>query len=943
MDETTMRPPIRGRDADLALIGQRLADVCAGRGGVVLIEGAPGFGKTRILQETVHRATGMGISSGQGMADPLDQVVDLAPLLEALFDSDPPLLNKKDLNVVHAAPEQRFWLLHDLETLLEQAALDRPLLICLDDLHWADNGTAAALRTLPRRLGALPILWFLAARPSQGSAQIRAALAELSAGRVDRLELGPLSDAAVAEIVRDILDAEPDTDVLRGAEQTQGNPFLLLELVRGLEAEKIVSVNSGRARMVAERLPDRVSKDMRARLARMPEVAERAAVAAASLGRRFTVQDLAAMTDLSVTQLLPVIGTIIDAAIFTEYDDRLMFEHDLVRDAVRRSVPRSWRRASDRRGADVLLARGALPIEVAAQLAGSAEPGDFAAISTLADAAEALSVTDPAAAAELAERTLRLAPSDHPRRGPLVARRAIDLFAAGLAEEAKKFADTALGQALLPEQEARVRLSIASMFDLSPDVRLENAQRALALPGLPADLRAWLEALAFHNTLVAVRTDRAMEVVDHVRNIVDQSTSTEARFAFELAHAGLQYQLCAFEPALNHLDRASHLGTTENVRARLAHYFRCWPLVALDRFDESRAVAVAGMADAQRDRQNWALHIFETWMGVQALQAGRLADSAVALEGRFTPAEAQSVVGIIDAASVGALGRLKIHQGDERGASDVAQICRVMLDTTAPGIRAHAAWYLASYAISRADMDGARWAVRALGDDERLSIFPLFPHDVWIDPQVMRLALSLGDDDLAAHVLSLAERRFALNPHVRSIAAAAAHVRGLAQRSITDLTVAVQLGGRSGRPLALASALEDLGRQQVDDGAPGDAVDTLDRALAIHIQVGAHWDAARVRRRLREMGVRRRLPSVEAPRSGWAALTAAEAAVADLVCEGRTNRQIGEQLFVSPHTVSTHLRHIFEKLGVNSRVELTRLAVDRQRREPATPLRPERR
>jgi len=91
---------------------------------VMLIEGAPGFGKTRMLKEAVHRANGMRIRSGHGMADPLDRVVDLAPLLEALFDSDPPLLSKKDLNVGHSAPEQRFWLVHDLELLLEQATLD---------------------------------------------------------------------------------------------------------------------------------------------------------------------------------------------------------------------------------------------------------------------------------------------------------------------------------------------------------------------------------------------------------------------------------------------------------------------------------------------------------------------------------------------------------------------------------------------------------------------------------------------------------------------------------------------------------------------------------------------------------------------------------------------------------------------------------------------------
>jgi hypothetical protein len=87
---------------------------------------------------------------------------------------------------------------------------------------------------------------------------------------------------------------------------------------------------------------------------------------------------------------------------------------------------------------------------------------------------------------------------------------AISLFAAGLAEEAKRFADTVLRQALPPPQEAQVRLSIASMFALAPDTRADNARQALALPGLPEDLRAWLKAIVLHNLVVAGRTDQAV-------------------------------------------------------------------------------------------------------------------------------------------------------------------------------------------------------------------------------------------------------------------------------------------------------------------------------------------------------------------------------------------------------------------------------------------------
>jgi DNA-binding CsgD family transcriptional regulator len=119
---------------------------------------------------------------------------------------------------------------------------------------------------------------------------------------------------------------------------------------------------------------------------------------------------------------------------------------------------------------------------------------------------------------------------------------------------------------------------------------------------------------------------------------------------------------------------------------------------------------------------------------------------------------------------------------------------------------------------------------------------------------------------------------------------------------------------------------------KVDAGAAEDGISALDRALAITTRAGASWDAARLRRRLRRLGVRRRVLPVERQTTGWGALTAAELVVADLAADGRTNREIAEKLFVSPHTVNTHLRHVYEKLGLRSRLALSRAAED-QRRE----------
>src|ERR1700722_15434785 len=170
-----------------------------------------------------------------------------------------------------------------------------------------------------------------------------------------------------------------------------------------------------------------------------------------------------------------------------------------------------------------------------------------------------------------------------------------------------------------------------------------------------------------------------------------------------------------------------------------------------------------------------------------------------------------------------------------------------------------------------------------------------------------------------------------------SCAAAAAHARGIWSDSLEDLGRAVSLYRGGPRPLAHASALEDLGRVLAQHGDNESAIAALDQALTISTRVGASWDAARVRGRLRRLGVRRRPAKIDRPRTGWDALTEAEAMVANLAAHGSTNREIADKLFISPHTVHSHLRHVFEKLGVNSRVHLTRLVAGRSLQSPRDP------
>jgi DNA-binding CsgD family transcriptional regulator len=318
--------------------------------------------------------------------------------------------------------------------------------------------------------------------------------------------------------------------------------------------------------------------------------------------------------------------------------------------------------------------------------------------------------------------------------------------------------------------------------------------------------------------------------------------------------------------------------------------------------------------------------MFETGRGRQLLQMGLLADAAAALEERVTPDAAHQVVSVMDAAGVVALGRVALHTGDRSQARQVTEIAQVMLDQSVPSVRRHAAWLLALQTMADGDPLGAHQWLCALGEDARTSIVPRFPMDVADEARLVHIALAAHDHELGASAATATHRRLLLNPDVRSIAAAAAHVNGLLNHSHQDLVQAVELFEGGPRPLALASALEDLGASAVDGGATDEGVDAFGRALMLYAEAGAAWDAGRVRGRLRALGVRRRLVSAQRPGRGWAAMTESELAVARLVAEGFTNREVAERLFVSHHTVSGHLRRVFAKLDVNSRVELTRLA-----------------
>jgi len=518
----------QGRDAELALVRSELERVAGGAEVVVVVEGAAGMGKSRLLAEVAAIARSLGIKVGGSAADASETVVELAALLAALFDGAEPLLDPGSLSTLHAQPEQRFWLLRDLQQLLERAALESPLLIAIDDAHWGDGGTIAALRTLPLRLMGLPIAWVISLRPPREATPLVYALEQLKQAGARTIALGPLNEDAVARLAAEMLAGQPDQSILEQLAEAGGSPFLIVETLLGLQEEERIRVADGRVELIDGQPPRRVQEKMRQRLGRLSDEASEAVTVAASLGRTFTFDELARTLGRRASDLLAPVGELLGANLLVERDERLAFWHDITREAVRVSVPVTARRALDRQAAGVLLEAGALPVEVAGQLAAGAEVGDEVAIATLLDAAKTLVTTDPATAAQFGQRALEIAPLHHPQRGEIVATTAIALHIAGDSKQAIAFADRALRETLPTLQEAEVRLSITGMFAISPEIRIGAGRLALNLPDLPETMRARHLACLFHNLVTAGRVDEARAVLEETRATVEYAGDARA-------------------------------------------------------------------------------------------------------------------------------------------------------------------------------------------------------------------------------------------------------------------------------------------------------------------------------------------------------------------------------------------------------------------------------
>src|ERR1700759_2987877 len=414
-------PPRRGRAGELKVIGALVTALVQGRGGVLVIEGPPGIGKSRLLTELMALADKGGGRTLFGEGFEYQQAVPFFALFMATLRADPPVGDAGVLRRLGGSEDLRYWVVHDLADAIGAAAAQTPLAILLEDIHWADNGTLLALRSLATARPDVPVLWVLTARTGAGGPPVQETLSVLQRADATFVRVAAMSPEAVADMVGDAVRANADESLLNLAAKAHGNPFLVRELVGGLDEEGRLTVSGGRAVARGHGLPRRLSANMEQRLDHLSTGAGEGVRVAAVLPDRFSAGLLAAMLERQPSSLMSAIGEAVRADLLVEDGEQLRFRHDLLRETTRQSLPQSLRRAMERQSASIMLSMGAAPAEVATQLARSAEPGDKEAIDALRQAAQSVGPRDASAAADLSKRALELLAADDAEHGSLVA------------------------------------------------------------------------------------------------------------------------------------------------------------------------------------------------------------------------------------------------------------------------------------------------------------------------------------------------------------------------------------------------------------------------------------------------------------------------------------------------------------------------------------------
>ena len=920
------------REAELAAVAPLLAAAAAGDGGAAIVSGPAGIGKTRLLEAAVEEAEAAGLRALAARANELEadfpfgvvrQLVE-APVLELDGAERAELLAGAarhaaavlQLDAVDAP--DRYAAIHGLYWLVANLASRSPLLLAVDDAQFADEPSLRFIAYLLQRLERLPVAVVLAVRDDR-RAQAPTALDFLEAEpNVVRVRPGPLSAAAVAELLGSALGVRPDPRFAEACRaRSGGNPFFVAELVREL-SEADVRPTSDHVGDVERLVPERVGQAVGGRLERLSPRARAVARALVVLGGEADVPVAAALAGLSADDAARAAGELAAAGL-VDVSDRIRFGHPLLQDAAAAELPPAEVGREHGRAARLLAEYGAPERHVVAHLlASTGGDGDAWAVERLRAAARSARAQG---AAEQAVAELQRALSEPPP-GALRGQVLRELGSAELA-------------AMDVEAAEHLRAAIAETQE----------------PGARADIALELAvALGYEG-----RDSEAIDVLLDARAELGEDPAYRERALLIEGYLGLVGQTQAgSEPRTRGRLQSLAAGLTGETAGE--RFVRAAAALESSGEDAATFARAASLVEAVVSEQPWLPPVEDGAIVAMYLHAER-PDAAGALTDRLLTDAREAGSPPRHAVAVGARGIVAADVGALRAAEADLRECVTTLAGIGLAPVEVALGFLVQVLAERGAIGDAQALLTQYGVEHEL------PEQMIMNPLLFGLGTleaSRGRFDAAADAfLELGRRHEGWkirrpSPPWRSSAALAFLGLGDRERAQELADEAVEVARAWGTTKAMAVALRtramldegaarlstlvevvalldgtpwrleaararcDLGTALRVAGRRREAREALASALDEAHTCGAEPLATRAADELRATGARPRRRALQ----GVESLTPSEARVAELAAAGRTNREVAQDLFVSLATVETHLTRVYRKLGVAGRAEL---------------------
>jgi len=917
------------RAGELALLSECLGRLRAGSSGVVVIEGVAGVGKTVLLKAAHDEAAAAGVRVLWARARHLESTVPYELLRRLL---GPSVAGRGGPDALTGAAAFAATLFtpgagcapgvdYGCQWLLASLADEGPLVLCVDDAHWADAESLRVLADVAEDLRSAPIVIVVTTRPAESPAvaPLLARLATVGEGRLVRPE--PLTMAGVAAVVSAAFQREPHRAFVQAcARVSGGNAFYLRELVRPLVSAGVPPDEAAAGELDATG-PDALARTLRARLGELGEVALGLAQAAAVLGDDSTLRDASALARIDLQQAGVEATRLVAAAILTQADP-IVFLHPLIRSAVEQGIAPGRIGALHARAARLLFGAGAPARQVVQHLVVAPPAASPAAVELLkAEAGRDLASGSASVANQLLRRALAEPPAPSARPGVLLA----------LAQSERAVGEPANARAHLTEvvetgtRETAIS-AMADLFELYYEVgdrdgaaRLQELALAAEPYGdSPSELR--LRAVLLDRVATGIATQAPAELFDFdIDNLpIDSGESRRLLIAAAIYRRAIGD--CPPREFVAHLRRAVQALPSDRdlsyweVQAALESAAF---LASVEAMDDSEVVLdrlrpdVARLRGASPDLQaEWTHRTV-----LNAVRRGRFEDALTQLAEAEQFADRHGLA-VYRRLAHYARGCVHLERGDYREAGR-------------------------HFLAGPAD-DGP---IVALGDllsgrpAQALKRLELDPDE---DAPATELEIEFEPHLIASHAHeSLGDRERALREADRELAVRRVHgpsfrlALALRRRaSFATPRDAVVLLDEAKQVCAATARLPVRARVQASYGA---ALRRASRLRDARVELAAALDLAdrlgmtRLRRRvsdeLRAAGGRTRRMRM----TGALSLTEGQATVARLAASGRTNREIAEGLYVSVKTVETHLAAVYRKLSVPGRDHLVGALADSSR------------